>query len=128
VRTSLGSGLPAIVADGKAVRQIALNLMSNALRFTRPGGQIIVSTARTERGETVLRVRDTGIGMSADELEAAMQPFRHIASTSRNAGAGVILPIAKALAEANRGVLTIASGRQDGTLVEVSFPPGPIDA
>jgi signal transduction histidine kinase/PAS domain-containing protein len=60
MRTSFGPGLPPVMADERSVRQIALNLLSNAMRYTGPGGQVIVSTARTDGGETALRVRDTG--------------------------------------------------------------------
>ena len=60
IRTSLPAGLPQIVADARSVRQIALNLLSNSIKFTGAGGQVIVSTALTDEQEVVLRVRDTG--------------------------------------------------------------------
>src|SRR5216684_401590 len=60
IRTSLSPTLPAVVVDERSIRQIVLNLLSNSIKFTGAGGQVIVSTALTERGEAVLRVRDTG--------------------------------------------------------------------
>jgi len=59
-----------------------LNLMSNAVKFNEPGGQVIVSTAMNEFGQAVIRVRDTGIGMSEAEIGMALEPFRRV-STSR---------------------------------------------
>ena len=74
---------PQIVADARSVRQIVLNLLSNSIKFTGAGGQVIVSTALTDDGEVVLRVRDTGIGMSEKDLETALEPFRQIATSAR---------------------------------------------
>jgi len=125
IRTSLAPNLPPVVADGRYLRQIALKLLSNSLRLTGAGGQVIVSTAPSATGEPVLRVRDTGIGMSETELAAALEPFRALATTTRwdGAGTGLSLPLTKALAEANRARFTIMSKINDGTLVEVAFAP-----
>jgi signal transduction histidine kinase len=62
IRTALSPKLPPIVADARSVKQIVLNLVSNSIKFTAAGGQVIVSTALTDLGEVVLRVRDTGVG------------------------------------------------------------------
>jgi len=123
MRTSFAPKLPPVVADERSVRQIALNLVSNAIKFTDAGGQVIVSTAVTDRGEVAFRVRDTGIGMTEKEVEAALEPFRQIATARRRGGTGLGLPLTKALVEANRGALQIASHPNEGTLVEVIFPP-----
>jgi len=124
IRTSLPANLPQIVADARSVRQIALNLLSNSIRFTGAGGQVIVSTALTDNQEVVLRVRDTGNGMSEKELQTALEPFRQLATTARRGatGTGLGLPITKALAEANHARFRITSRVDDGTLVEVAFP------
>jgi signal transduction histidine kinase len=123
VRSALAPKLPPVVADARAVRQIVLNLLSNAIKFTGAGAQVIVSTARTDRGEVVLRVRDTGAGMSAQELTTALEPFRQLATTRNLAGGtGLGLPLTKALAEANRASFHITSAPGAGTLVEVTFP------
>jgi signal transduction histidine kinase len=84
---------------------------------------VIVSTAMTDAGEVVFRVRDTGIGMSETEVEAALEPFRQLATSRKGGGTGLGLPLTKALVEANRGAMTISSRKDEGTLVEVVFPP-----
>ena len=68
IRTSLAPNLPPVVADARSIRQIVLNLLSNSIKFTAPGGQVIVSTTLTDAGEVHLRVRDTGIGMTHSDL------------------------------------------------------------
>jgi len=125
IRSSLASRLPDVVADSRSVRQIALNLLSNAVRFTQAGGQVIVSTAYEPSGDVVLRVRDTGIGMSPTEIEQALKPFRQINTLKRDRGdgTGLGLPLTKAMVEANRARFTINSTPGEGTLVEVAFPP-----
>jgi PAS domain S-box-containing protein len=124
IRTSLPMSLPQIVADARSVRQIALNLLSNSIKFTGAGGQVIVSTAITDDHEVILRVRDTGVGMSEKELQTALEPFRQIATSTRwgSSGTGLGLPITKALAEANHARFRITSQVDDGTLAEVAFP------
>ncbi len=124
IRTSLPANLPQIVADARSVRQIALNLLSNSIKFTGAGGQVIVSTALTDDHEVVLRVRDTGAGMSEKELQTALEPFRQLATSARwgSSGTGLGLPITKALTEANHARFRITSQVDDGTLVEVAFP------
>ncbi len=125
IRTSLTPGLPQVVADERSLRQIVLNLLSNSIKFTGPGGQVIVSTACADNGEAVLRVRDTGIGMSEKDVEAALEPFRQTATAGSwgSGGTGLGLPLTKALAEANRAHFSIKSARNAGTLIEVAFPP-----
>jgi len=123
MRTSFASKLPPVVADERSMRQIVLNLVSNAIKFTDAGGQVIVSTAMTDRGEVAFRVRDTGIGMTAEEVATALEPFRQIATSRRPGGTGLGLPLTKALVEANRGAFQISSHPNEGTLVEVIFPP-----
>ena len=125
IRTSLMPGLPQVVADERSLRQIVLNLLSNSIRFTGPGGQVIVSTAFADSGEAVLRVRDTGVGMSEKDVEAALEPFRQTATSGSwgSGGTGLGLPLTKALAEANRAHFSIKSAPNAGTLIEVAFPP-----
>jgi PAS domain S-box-containing protein len=122
IRTSLPPTLPQVVADARSVRQIVLNLLSNSIKFTGAGGQVIVSTALNDNGEVVLRVRDTGAGMSESDIVTALEPFRQLATTAPG-GTGLGLPLTKALAEANRARFHIRSVPKEGTLVEVAFPP-----
>ena len=122
VRTSLARGLPQVLADRRSMRQIMTNLASNAIRFSKPGGQVIVATSLTEIGQAVIRVRDAGLGMSREELARAMEPFRPLAIADNDTGAGLGLPLTKALAEANEAALAIRSEIGQGTLAEVVFP------
>ncbi|MER8482550.1 PAS domain S-box protein [Mesorhizobium sp. M1322] len=124
IRSSFASRLPEVVADLRSVRQIALNILSNAIRYTQAGGQVIVSTAYEISGDVVVRVRDTGIGMSQSEIEQALKPFKQINALKRGRGdgTGLGLPLTKAMVEANRARFTINSTPGEGTLVEVAFP------
>jgi PAS domain S-box-containing protein len=124
IRTSLHANLPQIVADARAMRQIMLNLLSNSIKFTGAGGQVIISTAQTDDHEVVLRVRDTGSGMSEKELQIALEPFRQVPTVTHwdAGGTGLGLPITKALAEANQAYFRITSRVDEGTLAEVIFP------
>jgi len=124
IRTSLHGNLPQIVADARAMRQIMLNLLSNSIKFTGAGGQVIISTAQTDDHEVVLRVRDTGSGMTEKELQIALEPFRQIPTVTHwdAGGTGLGLPITKALAEANQAYFRLTSRVDDGTLAEVIFP------
>jgi len=123
MRLSLAPHLPKIVADERSLRQILLNLLSNGVKFNEPGGQVIISSALTDTGNAVIRIRDTGIGMSEKEIETALEPFRQIATSRQTNGTGLGLPLTKALVEANRAYFTIKSKKDEGTFVEVAFPP-----
>ena len=83
IRTSLAHMLPPVVADARALRQITLNLIGNSIHLANAGGQVIVSTALSDFGEVVLRVRDTGHGLNDNEVAAALQPFRTPAPSDR---------------------------------------------
>ncbi|MGO7569698.1 ATP-binding protein [Rhizobium ruizarguesonis] len=125
IRTALSQSVPDVVADLRSIKQIALNILSNAIRFTPSGGQIVVSTSYETNGSVVLRVRDTGIGMTRSELDQAMKPFRQVSSTQsrhRGDGTGLGLPLTKAMVDANRATFSINSTPNEGTLVEITFP------
>ncbi|HRE21588.1 MAG TPA: PAS domain S-box protein [Rhabdaerophilum sp.] len=122
VRSQLAQKLPPVVADERSIRQIVLNILSNATRFTESGGQVIVATALLESGEAVIRIRDTGVGMTALEIEQALEPFRQVGTRRDHGGTGLGLPLTKALVEANRANFAIRSTPGEGTLVEVTFP------
>lgn len=124
VRTSLPLSLPKVVADVRSVRQVVLNLMSNAIKFTDPGGQIIVSTLYEPSGEVSLRVRDTGRGMDAADVELALEPFRQVPTTLNQVitGTGLGLPLTKALVQANRAQFGLESTPGEGTLAMMTFP------
>lgn len=124
MRLSLAPTLPQIKADERSLRQIVLNLLSNAVKFNEPGGQVIVATATPETGHVVIRIRDTGPGMSDTDIAAALEPFRQLPTTRPSSGGtGLGLPLTKALVEANEAAFSIRSKVAQGTLVEVAFPP-----
>ena len=124
IRTALTMGLPPIMADERALHQIVLGLLSNSIRFTGPGGQIIVSTVFSDAHEAVLRIRDTGAGMSQKDIEVELEPFQETATSASlgSGGTGFSLPLTKALAEANHAHFSIKSAPDAGTLVEIAFP------
>lgn len=122
IRTSLAHMLPPVVADARALRQIALNLIGNSIQLANAGGQVIVSTALSDFGEVMLRVRDTGHGLNDNEVAAALQPFRTPAPSDRAESSAVSLSLTKALVEANRAKFQIKTGGRSGTLIEIVFP------
>jgi PAS domain S-box-containing protein len=123
IRKSIPADLPNVVADQRSMRQIMLNVISNAIKFTDPGGQVIVSALLNKAGELKLRIKDTGIGMNADQLKDALEPFKRVVTSGREAqGTGLGLPLTKALAEANRTTFAISSEPRKGTMVEITFP------
>ncbi|MGE4247614.1 MAG: sensor histidine kinase, partial [Parvibaculaceae bacterium] len=124
LRRNVPAGLPNVVADLRTMKQILLNLLANAIRFTDPGGQVIMSARLDRSGELALSVKDTGIGMSPEEVKAALMPFRRVETAGREAGrgTGLGLPLSKALVEANRARFAITSEPRKGTLIEIVFP------
>jgi PAS domain S-box-containing protein len=122
MRVSLHDRLPRVMVDERALKQIMLNLMSNAVKFNEPGGQVIVSTAVDASGQAVIRVRDTGVGMSENEVGLALAPFGQVGKAGAKGGAGLGLPLTKALVEANKAEFSIKSRREQGTLIEIAFP------
>jgi signal transduction histidine kinase len=124
IRTSLSRAVPRVVADARSIRQIILNLVSNAIKFTPANGQVIVSTVYEGNGEVVMRVRDTGRGMTEREIEFAMKPFQqvHVTDDRRGHGTGLGLPLTKALVEANRAYFDLESTPGEGTIAHVHFP------
>jgi signal transduction histidine kinase len=117
------AGLPQLTADDMRVRQILINLMSNAVKFTPPGGKITVS-ARQRDGAIVIAVKDTGIGIAPEDLAKALEPFGQIDNemSRRHEGTGLGLPLSKNLVELHGGTLEIASTPGVGTTVTLVFP------
>jgi PAS domain S-box-containing protein len=121
IRSSLAHALPPVFADAGALRQITQNLIGNSIHLANAGGQVIVSTALSDFGDVVLRVRDTGHGLNDNEVAAAMEPFRPYAPSDQASDSGVSLSLTKALVEANRAQFHIKTGPHSGTLIEVVF-------
>ena len=122
LRTSFADDLPVVVADPRRLRQIVLNLLTNAIKFTPEGGQVIVS-GTIVGGELRLRVHDTGVGMSESDIAYAMQPFHQLDTSPRHqSGTGLGLPLTKALTDAIRARLELTSEPGVGTSADVIFP------
>jgi signal transduction histidine kinase len=115
-----------IQADRIRLKQILLNLLSNAAKFTDPGGRVTLSARPGAAGFVELRVTDTGIGMTAAELQLALEVFGQVESSiaRKHQGSGLGLPIAVGLAELHGGSLTVRSEKGVGTEVIVTLPTG----
>lgn len=111
-------------ADAKAVRQIALNLISNALKFTPAGGRVEVAALEIEGG-SLFSVSDTGEGISPEELKELSKAFEQGAAGKKHKGAGLGLSVVRAFADMHGGRLDIESRVGGGTTVSVFFPPEP---
>lgn len=112
-----------VEADRKALRQILLNLLSNALKFT-PDGGAVVAMVRAQKGELVLAVGDSGVGMKADELAGVGQAWNQ-ASAARETterGSGLGLSLVRALAELHGGAMSVQSAPGEGTTVSITLP------
>ena len=123
----LGFDIPprlCLVADAVRLKQMLLNLVSNAVKFTPRGGQVSISARVAADGQGLVTVADTGIGMSAEDIPRALAAFEQVDNqrNRRYGGTGLGLPIAKLLAEAHGATLTIDSEPGHGTRVMIAFP------
>ena len=117
--------LPPAHGDAVKLRQIFTNIISNAIKFTPRGGTVVVQAERATAGGTLIRIRDSGVGMTAEEVAVAMTPFGQV-DGGRNRwreGTGLGLPIAKALIELHGGQIEVHSKKGEGTEVAIVLPP-----
>jgi two-component system cell cycle sensor histidine kinase PleC len=116
--------VPLVRADERAVRQILLNLVSNAIKFTPPGGRITVSLEQVSPSDVHLAVADTGIGIAADDVAKLMRPFTQVDNVyrRRHQGTGLGLALVRSLAELHGGGVRIDSTPGRGTTVTVRLP------
>jgi signal transduction histidine kinase len=116
-----------IVTDATKLRQVVLNLVANAVKFTPPGGKVAVRAFRNEHGGCTLTVADNGIGMAPEHIPIALSAFGQIESVlaRRHAGVGLGLPLAKRFAELLGGRFGIDSALGKGTTVTIVLPPEP---
>lgn len=121
----LDHDLPSISVDARRVRQILINLLTNASKFTPEGGQVVVSARRGDDGGVTIAVVDTGIGMTPEQLAIALTPFGQIQShyTRTQEGTGLGLPIARGLAREHGGHLHLESEPGTGTTAVLTLPP-----
>jgi two-component system cell cycle sensor histidine kinase PleC len=116
--------MPRLFADERAVRQIALNLMSNAVKFTSTGGEVRMRVGWTAGGGQYLSIRDNGPGIPEDEIPVVLSAFGQgaIAIKSAEQGTGLGLPIVQGLVAMHDGSFEIRSKMREGTEVLVTFP------
>jgi nitrogen-specific signal transduction histidine kinase len=121
--SDLQSDLPELVADPTALKQILLNLLTNSVKFSSPGGKISVRTWATSDGAISLAISDTGKGMTRREIAAALSPIRpRAAKPDHLGGMGIGLPLVRTLVEQFRGTLSINSAPGRGTEISIRFP------
>ncbi len=123
--SDMAPGLPNLVVDRLRFKQALLNLCSNAIKFTPPGGTVHVTADHDEAGYFTLQVCDNGIGMAPEHIPLALEPFRQIASpfARQKEGTGLGLALVKSLVECHDGRLEIESALHKGTTVRMILPP-----
>jgi two-component system cell cycle sensor histidine kinase PleC len=124
VETAMAPKMPQIMGDPLRVKQILINLLGNAVKFTPDHGRIRVEASPWQKGYAYISVTDTGCGMSPSEVETAMRPFGQVdtAFNRRHEGTGLGLPIAYALTRMHGGDLRIDSQKGSGTRVTIVLP------
>jgi cell cycle sensor histidine kinase DivJ len=123
--TRAAEDLPVMTGDPRAFKQIVLNLVSNAIKFTERGGKVTVS-AGVEGSRLMLRVTDTGVGIAADDLKRVGDPFFQAGKTyqRRHEGTGLGLSIVKSLIGLHAGEIAVQSKIDEGTTVTVHAAGG----
>lgn len=121
--TDAPQDLPVMTGDPRAFKQIVLNLVANAVKFTERGGQVTV-TAAASASQLTLRISDTGVGIAPDDLKRIGAPFFQCGKTyqRRHEGTGLGLSIVKSLVALHLGELTVQSKLGEGTAVTVKLP------
>jgi len=127
LRSKLPQDIPHIQGDPRLIRQVLINLVSNAVKFSKNGGYIQINVEILPSGELEISVEDNGIGIPKDKIAQALEPFGQIhesATITKEAvvGTGLGLPLAKAMIELHGGYLTLNSEEGAGTSVKVTFP------
>ncbi len=124
LRLTIVNDLAPIHADPQHVRQIIINLLANAVKFTPEGGHVELGAQELDDGFVEVWVRDDGIGIAPEHLETVLEPFSqiHDSQISSGNGTGLGLPISRSLAELNRGRLRLESQPGVGTTARVAFP------
>ncbi len=126
VELSIGdnAGLPPVFADERKLKQILINLLGNAIKFTSAGGNVRIGASVLDSGALQVIVRDTGIGIRPEDIATVFEPFGRLrdAIESGQPGTGLGLPLSRKLAELHGGTLEIESGPGRGTAVLLSLP------
>lgn len=129
LQTAISSQFPQVIwTDRRRIRQILVNLLSNAMAYTPADGSVMLSADVSTNGDAQIKINDSGCGMSPEELKRAVTRFGHVEDevSRKNQGIGLGLPLAKSLTELMGGKMTVESSPGEGTAVTVSFPKGVI--
>ncbi len=124
----VAEGMPPILVDDVKFKQIILNLMSNAVKFTSPGGTVKLTASVDPSRGVAVAVSDTGIGIRPEDLSKVFVPFHQVDNVyaRSNPGTGLGLTLSKGLAELHGGRLSIESVFGEGTVVTLTLPPSRI--
>ncbi len=118
------AGLPRLIGDKRLLKQVLLNILSNALKFTPDRGHVSIAVLRGPDGGIQIKVSDNGIGIPADRLSDVLRPFTQVEDSyvRRHEGAGLGLPLSKQFIELHGGAMDIESAAGQGTTVTIHLP------
>ena len=116
--------LPEVSVDTQRMKQVLINVLSNAVKFTPEGGSVTISAKRETGGGIIIAIKDTGIGMAEEDIEIALTPFGQVDSRLQRKyeGTGLGLPLTKNLIELHSGTIDIRSNPKVGTTVFLTIP------
>lgn len=127
IRLESGSQIPNIRADRRLIRQVIINILTNAIKFSKEKGCIHVNLTLTPDEDMLITIRDEGIGIQQDKIEHVLEPFGQVTDSherrgSDGQGTGLGLPLAKAMVELHGGILKLESEYGSGTTVYIILP------
>ena len=125
LNVEIHENLPNLYADQRLIRQVLINIVTNAVKFSRSGGKIDISAYTLDDGRMQIAVTDEGVGIPKEKIKQAMEPFGQVSDRAENSdhqGTGLGLPLAKAMVELHDGMLRLESDIGEGTKVFISFP------
>jgi len=126
LKSDFHASAPTVMGDMRAIKQIVLNLLTNAVKFTPKNGNVSISSIVNSDGSVVVCVVDTGIGIHESDIPTILEPFGQVSTTDTRAqdGSGLGLPLAKRLSELHGATFILESKVGFGTKIAVQFPPG----
>ena len=126
---SVAGNLPPVIADERKMKQVFLNLLTNAIKFTEPGGSVAVTVGPQAKG-ILCEVSDTGVGIDPQDIPAVLTPFGQINNQSnrRHKGTGLGVPLTKRMVELHGGIFEIDSAPNTGTRIRFTIPAERVEA
>ncbi len=114
--------MPVLFADKRKLKQVLINLVSNAIKFTPPEGTISLRAHQDNSGNIIIEVSDTGIGIAEEDIPTALAVFGQVHRSQSHEGTGLGLPLCRMFTELHGGSLTLTSALGEGTTVRLQFP------